>query len=120
MLKPKPSPATYAWDDHPEAVLGTIYLYFASNCDPRDIGEERLAAFVERHQDDKGTLTASLVVTAVEAVRGRDGRSGPRPSKTLVALWDALAPVRERLPGHVVSEETLVHGPAEVGDQRRE
>jgi hypothetical protein len=106
MLKPKPSPPPYAWDDHPEAVLGTIYLYFAWNCDPRGISEERLAAFVERHQDHTGTLTASLVVTAVEAVRGMDGRSGPRPSRMLVALWDALAPVRERLPVRVVSEET--------------
>lgn len=107
MLKPKASPATYAWDDHPEAVLGTIYLYFSSNCDPRAIGEERLEAFVARHQDDKGTLTVSLVVTAVEAVRGMDGRSGPRPSKTLVALWDALAPARDRLPVRIVSEKTF-------------
>lgn len=88
----------YAWDEHPEAVLGTIYLYFSSNCDPRQISEPRLKAFVLQHQDANAALTDTQVIAAVQSVRGMDGRSGPRPCRTLVAMWDALSPLRERLP----------------------
>lgn len=102
--KPSQTPPlpTYAWDDHPEAVLGIIYLYFSSNCDPQQISEQRLNAFVLQHQDENATLTNTQVVTAVQAVRGMDGRSGPRPCMTLVALWDALSPLRDRLPVQTV------------------
>src|SRR6478609_3965739 len=99
-----PTPPTYAWDEHPEALLGVIYLYFSSNCNPAEIGDERMQAFIELHQDANGTLTDKQVITAVQAVRGMDGRSGPRPSKTLMALWDALSPLRDRLPVYAYRE----------------
>ena len=102
-----PPPPSYAWDEHPEAVLGTIYLYFSCHCDLAQLGDERLNAFVDNHQDANGTLTAKQVATALQAVRALDGRSGPRPSKTLVALWDALSPLRDRLP-------VYVHGAAPI------
>jgi hypothetical protein len=94
--KAPPPPPTYAWDEHPEAVMGTIYLYFSSNCDPMQISEERMKAFVAHHQDENGTLTEKIVVTAVQAVRALDGRSGPRPGKTLIALWNARRMARPR------------------------
>ena len=102
--KTPPAPPTYAWDDHPEAVLGAIYLYFSSNCDPVQIGEKRMKAFVELHQDENGTLTDKEVMAAVQAVRGMDGRSGPKPGKTLIALWNALSPLRERMPVYAYRE----------------
>jgi len=98
MRKSAPPPASYAWDDHPEAILGTLYLYFSSNCNLEQIGEERRRAFVEQHQDANATLTDKQLIAALQAVRGMDGRSGPRPCKTLIALWDALSPLRDRLP----------------------
>jgi|GEM_PF-6193942 len=98
--KPKspPPPPSYAWDDHPEAVLGTLYLYFSSNCDLVQISEERMKDFVDRHQDANATLTDKQLITALQAVRALDGRSGPRPCKTLIQLWDAISPLRDRLP----------------------
>jgi hypothetical protein len=93
-----PTPPVYAWDEHPEAVLGTIYLYFSSNCDPMQISDQRMRAFIAQHQDDNATLTDKQVITAVQAVRALDGRSGPRPGKVLIALWSALSTARESLP----------------------
>jgi len=104
---PSPPPS-YAWDEHPEALLGVIYLYFSSNCNPAEISDERMKAFVELHQDANGALTDKQVITAVQAVRGMDGRSGPRPGKTLIALWDALSPLRERLPVYAYREPVAV------------
>jgi hypothetical protein len=106
--KSSPPPPTYAWDEHPEALLGVIYLYFSSNCNPAEISDERMQAFVDLHQDAQGTLTDKQVITAVQAVRGMDGRSGPRPGKTLIALWDALSPLRERLPVYAYREPVAV------------
>ena len=68
--KSPPPPPTYAWDEHPEALLGVIYLYFSSNCNPAEIDDERMQAFVDLHQDANGTLTDKQVITVVQAVRG--------------------------------------------------
>ena len=93
--KPTPKPEEFAWDEHPEAVLGAIYLYFASSCNPLLIQEALLEAFLARHQDEKQRLTIRQIELAVAAVRALDGRSGPRAGKVMMAMWDALAPLRE-------------------------
>jgi hypothetical protein len=90
-------PPRYSWNDHPEAVLGTVYLYFSFGCDPRNVPDEEVAAFVRRHQD-RGRLSTEKVRAALSAVGHLDGGGGLGPSHLLRDIWDALANLRDRLP----------------------
>lgn len=84
----------YSWDEHPEAVLGTIYLYFSYGT---EVPPGVLAAFVARHQDE-GRLNEEKVSAAISAVARLDGGPGLGASQLLRDFWSALAPLRPRVP----------------------
>jgi hypothetical protein len=84
----------YPWKDHPEAVLGTVYFYFAYKGDPTKIPDAQLQAFVAAHQDSAGSLSAEKVKIAVHAVRKLDtGKGKFGPSELLMSIWEALVPL---------------------------
>ncbi len=92
----------YSWDQHPEAVLGTIYLYFAYGT---DVPPGVLADFVTRHQD-AGLLNEDKVKAAISAVARLDGGPGLGSSQLLRDFWNALVPLRSRLPPRTAGQRT--------------
>lgn len=88
----------YAWKNNRHAILGTVYLYFAYGCDVTKIPATAIDSFVAAHQDPVGSLSASKVRDAVKAVRYLDTGTGLQPSKDLVAIWNALLPLRSTFP----------------------
>ncbi|HSK03375.1 MAG TPA: hypothetical protein VK932_19120 [Kofleriaceae bacterium] len=101
----------YSWDQHPEAVLGTIYLYFAYGT---EVPPGVLADFVTRHQD-AGLLNEDKVRAAIAAVARLDGGPGLGSSQLLRDFWNALVPLRPRLPPRAGRRKA----PERRGDGRR-
>jgi hypothetical protein len=89
-----PRQTDYPWESHPEAVLGTVYLYFAYGPKPP---ADVLRSFVDCHQDG-GRLHEGKVRDAISAVSKLDGGSGLGSSQLLDDIWTLLAPLRPRLP----------------------
>jgi hypothetical protein len=91
--------ADYAWRNNRHAILGTVYLYFAYGCHETKIPATAIRSFIAAHQDAAGSLTDASVRAAVHAVRKLDTGNGKfRASKDLVAIWNALLPLRPTLP----------------------
>jgi hypothetical protein len=87
----------YPWRNHAEAVLGTVYLYFAYGRNPANIPAGVIRASVDAHQD-RGQLDEDAVRAAVSAVRKLDGGPGLKPAELVTDIWDALAPLRHKFP----------------------
>jgi hypothetical protein len=100
----------YSWDQHPEATLGTIYLYFAYGS---HVPPGVLSAFVACHQDT-GRLTEDKVRAAIAAVSKLDGGPGLGTSQLLRDFWSALSPLRPRLPPRISGGKN----PERRGDRR--
>ena len=89
----------YSWKNNRHAILGTIYLYFAYGCDETQIPSNVIGSFIAAHQDPAGSLTASKVRAAVQAVRKLDKGTGMYgPSQDLIDIWNALLPLRSTFP----------------------
>jgi hypothetical protein len=81
----------YNWQEHPEAILGLIYLYLSYGRDRKRIPQHEIDAFVNRHQDSNRVLDDNRVNAALDAQANiAAGKSGWRGSAIHEEMWRSL------------------------------